>query len=136
MLASILDKPCNKIRINWVLKHKEGSHILYNEPEVVLEQTREHFSEQFKQRNITNDERVIEEFYKPLAEIKEEWYEKLKEEISIDEWLEAIGETKNKTASGLSNIDYRLIKSASRKTQEIFRKFANTCLELGRILHK
>ena len=136
MLSSILDKPYNKIRIDRVLKQKEDRHVLISKPSAVLEQTKEHFSEQFKKKNVIVDEEIIEEFYKPLAEVREEWYEELKAEITIEEWIEATGETKNKTALGMSNIGYKLIKSASVKTQEVFRKVADTCLKLGKIPYK
>jgi len=133
MLTSILDKPFNKIKIDRVFEEEEGSRTLYTDPSEVLEKTRDHFKEQFKERKIGHVEKEINEFYKPLEDVNEEWYASLKEEITLDEWLDAVRGAKNKTAPGVSDIEYSLIKNASKETHELFRNFAGACIKLGRI---
>ncbi|CAG8487871.1 1880_t:CDS:2, partial [Dentiscutata heterogama] len=104
MLASILDKPTNKIRINRVLEVDTKKHILHTEPDIVLDKTHKHFEEQFKERKIGTENNIKDEFYTPLKEVKEEWYKSLGEEITLEEWLAAVNGTKNQTVSGATGI--------------------------------
>ena len=61
--------------------------------------------------------------------IREEWYEEMKERIKEKEWKETLRELKTGTAPSISDISYILIKRAGVKTQEIFKSFADLCLE-------
>ncbi|CAG8753482.1 46497_t:CDS:2, partial [Gigaspora margarita] len=111
MLTSLLDKPTNKIRIDRVLEQDSSSWNLANKPKLVLEKTRAHFCEQFREREVILDEKVLEEFYKPLKEVKGEWYDGLDGEISVKEWMSTIEEMKSNTVAGISGIGYVLIKN-------------------------
>ena len=94
--------------------------MMYNETDEVLLKTTAHFQKQFKEREVCEDREVLEEFYTPLEDVKEEWYVELENEITLDEWLAAIEKTKNKTAPGTTRIGYMLIKNASIEVHEIF----------------
>ncbi|CAG8783586.1 5476_t:CDS:2, partial [Gigaspora margarita] len=87
MLASILKRPFKKVSIDRVLEQTENERVLYNEPSEVLERTKMHYQNQFKEREVSDSRELIEEFYQPLREINENWYRKLTIEISRDEWL-------------------------------------------------
>ena len=136
MLASILDKPFRKIRIDRVLEKEDEKWMMYNEADEVLLKTAAHFQKQFKEREVCEDRKVLEEFYTPLEDVKEEWYTELENEITLDEWLAAIEKTKNKTAPGVTGIGYLLIKNTNIEVHKIFRRFASLCLTKSRIPDK
>ncbi|CAG8466197.1 25183_t:CDS:2 [Gigaspora margarita] len=112
---SLLEKPTNKIRIDRVLEQKGNSWGLVNTPELVLEKTRDHFCEQFREREVVLDEEVFEEFYRPLTKIKVEWYSDLEGEILEEEWLSTVREMKSNMAAGISEIGAN--SSHSRKVK-------------------
>ncbi|CAG8790727.1 17348_t:CDS:2, partial [Gigaspora margarita] len=85
ILISLLEKSTNKIRIDRVLEQKENSWGSVNTPELVLEKTRDHFCEQFREREVVLDKKVFKEFYRPLKE-KEERYIKIgKERVQAED---------------------------------------------------
>ena len=97
-----------------------------------------HFKNQFRKRK-TKLEEISEEWkrvYDPKDWIKETWYEELEERIEENEWEETLRELKANTAPGISGISYTLIKHAEKKSQKIFRAFANLILEKGDIPKK
>ena len=103
-----------------MLEKEDRKWMMYNETDEVLLKTTAHFQKQFKEREVCEDREVLEEFYTPLEDVKEEWYVELENEITLDEWLAAIEKTKNKTAPGTTRIGYMLIKNASIEVHEIF----------------
>src|ERR1043165_9139238 len=74
-----------------------------------------------------------ERIYRPRENIKEDWYTEVEKKIEEKEWEEILRELKTGTAPGISGISYILIKRAEKKTQEVFRRFADLCLERGEI---
>ena len=60
-------------------------------------------------------------------------YDSLENEVSEEEWTEALRGTKSKSAPGPSGISYPLIKKAGPIAQELFRHLANMCICEGEI---
>ncbi|CAG8825730.1 45182_t:CDS:2, partial [Gigaspora margarita] len=85
ILASILEKPLKKVSIDRVLEQLGNKRVLYNEPSEVLDRTRLHYQNQFKEREIGDSRELVNEFYKSLKEVDKRWYGELAEEISLDE---------------------------------------------------
>ena len=73
------------------------------------------------------------EVYRPWKDIKEEWYIEVEEKIKEKEWEEVLRKLNMGTVPGISGISYTLIKWVEIKTQEIFRAFADLCLESEKI---
>jgi len=138
MLASLLNKPYKKILLDRLIKQVEEKTYLITKSEKVKINVAEHYKLQFRKRN-TKLKTMTEkwkEIYKLREGIKEEWYAELEEKIKEEEWEETLRELKTGTAPGISGISYILIKRAEVKTQEIFRSFADLCLEKEEILIK
>ena len=74
--------------------------------------------------------------YQPLSRVEEEWYNPVLSPIDIEEWVLMLNEVKLKSAPGISNVTYELIKQANHKVQIIFKNFANLCLVRGCIPDK
>jgi len=135
MIASLLNRPYKKIVLDRFIKQEEELTCLISEPESVKAGIAEHYREQFRKRN-TKLEEMSEswrEIYRPQRHVKEEWYKEIEEDIGEKEWEEIVKELKTGTAPGISGISYILIKRAEKRTQAVFRAFANLCLETGEI---
>lgn len=135
MLASLLEKPYRKIQIDRLLEEKDNYKELITDPDEVLKRTKEHFQNQFRPRHFDQNlwEENWKEIYKPKKEIQEEWYEKLDHNVTEVEWLDMLKDLKKNSAPGVSGITYTLIKAASTQTQNLFRLFAECCIQTGRI---
>ena len=135
MIASLLNRPYKKVTLDRVIEQTEEETKLVTEAELVKEATVEHYKKQFRRRNTKLEEmsESWKEIYKPRSYIKEEWYKDIGKRIEEEEWNEIIRELKTGTAPGISGISYTLIKQAGKKTQEVFRAYANLCLETGEI---
>jgi hypothetical protein len=135
MIASLLNRPYKKIVLDRFIKQVEEKTNLLTSPEDVRVGVAEHYEKQFRKRNTRLEEMSKEwkEIYKPQENIKEEWYTEVERAIKEKEWEETLRELKTGTALGISGISYILIKRAGKKTQEVFRSFADICLEEGRI---
>ncbi|CAG8818957.1 39932_t:CDS:2, partial [Gigaspora margarita] len=110
MLASLLDKPFNKIKIDRLVKENGLQRSLLLERDKILVHTKEHFSSQFK--------------------------EKVNEDITEEEWEQAVLTASNKSAPGASGISYTLIKMAGPFPQQIYKEFTNMCLIRGQVPRK
>jgi hypothetical protein len=58
------------------------------------------------------------------------------DEISEEEWEDMLKDLKNNTAPGISGITYTLIRAASNRAQNIFRRFAERCIRQGDVPKK
>ena len=76
------------------------------------------------------------EIYNPIRKVNDKIYESLGNEISEEEWLKALKETKSKSALGLSDISYPLIKKVGLIAQKIFKHLANLYIREEEILAK
>src|SRR5260363_248835 len=138
MIASLLDKPYRKVKLDKLLE-KEGLYTrLISNPEQVLDKTRAHFQDQFRQRrtNLSEEYQDWQEVYEPKTTIKEEWYKGMDEEILEEEWLDMLKKLKGKSAPGQSGITYTLIRAASSAAHKVFRKFLSLCFHLGKVPKK
>ncbi|CAG8813065.1 22379_t:CDS:2, partial [Gigaspora margarita] len=86
-----------------------------------------------KEKGISYQE--VEELERFIEPLKNRWslevveYELLLEEVTEEEWQEALEQTKGNSALGVSGITYPMIKKANRYTKEIFRYLASRCLK-------
>ncbi|CAG8754165.1 12585_t:CDS:2 [Gigaspora margarita] len=87
------------------------------------------FSQKNKdERRIQSTEEGKEELVNEPREVLEE-YEPLMEEVTEEEWGEALEQTKSKLALAVSGITYPMIKKANGYAKEIFRYLASRCLK-------
>src|SRR5260363_146613 len=114
MLMSLLEKPYQKIKIDRLLVEKNVKTHLVTHPEEVLSKTRAFFQYQFLQgtKGLINTKEAQEwkMYLEPLNNIQESWYDDIKKEVILEEWLEVLSEVKKNSAPGLSGIDYTLIR--------------------------
>ena len=135
MIASLLNRPYKKIVLDRFIEQEGEETILITEPDAVKMGIAKHYEKQFRRRNTKLKEmtKSWKEVYKPQEHIKEEWYKEVEEKIREKEWEEVLRELKTGTAPGISGISYILIKRAEKKTQEMFRAFADLVIEVGEI---
>ena len=135
MIASLLNRPYKKIILDRFIEQEGEKTILITEPDTVKMGIAKHYEKQFRKRNTKLKEMTEgwKEVYKPQEHIKEEWYKEVEEKIGEKEWEEVLRELKTGTAPGISGISYILIKRAEKKTQEVFRAFADLVVEVGEI---
>jgi hypothetical protein len=135
MIASLLNRPYKKIILDRLIKQVGEETHLITKPEEIKADVAKHYKMQFRKRNTKLEimTEKWEEMYKPRKNIKEDWYAEVEERIKEKEWEEVLRELKTGTAPGISGISYILIKKAEKKTQEVFRSFADLCLEKGEI---
>jgi hypothetical protein len=138
MLASLLDKPYRKVKIDRLIDKQPHERLLLTETEEILKRTQTHFQNQFRKRNFDQSRLNSnwEEIYYPKPNISREWYNNLEDEIGEEEWQGMLAELKNNTAPGVSGITYTLLKAANISTQKIFRTFAWICIKKARIPDK
>ena len=60
-------------------------------------------------------------------------YDSLENEVSEEEWTEALRRTRSKSAPDPSDISYLLIKKVGPIAQKVFRHLANMCICEGEI---
>ena len=127
MISSLLERSSRRVIIDRVIKKDDSDITLLNQRNEVLEEVRDHFQKQFRKRNTrsTNLPEQWEEAYKPLRKVDTKIYDSLENEVSEEEWTEALRRTKSKSAPGLSGISYLLIKKVGSIAQKVFRHLAN-----------
>ena len=133
MIASLLNKPLKKIKLEKLIVKEGLYHTLISEEKQVLEKTRDHFQAQFRQRNIANtlENDTWKEIYSPQKRIQEDWYDDLDKEVAAEEWEDMLCSLRRKSAPGLSGISYTLIKASSSFAQQLFRSFISACIAAG-----
>ena len=122
MLDSLLERSSKLVILDRIVKEDNSDIILVNQKEEVLEEVRSHFNEQFQKRRTKGKEmaKKWKEIYSPSQNINEDIYAGLNEEVSEEEWVEALRKTKPKSAPGLSGINYPLIKKVGPIAQKVF----------------
>ncbi|CAG8780237.1 39689_t:CDS:2, partial [Gigaspora margarita] len=74
----------------------------------------------FKEERATKVRSSLAQIYELIKCIQNTWFQNILSEITEEEWYMIIGSLKVKTAFGISDITYNLIKNASPTTQSIF----------------
>ena len=120
MLSSLLERSSKRVIIDRIVKEDSADIILVNQKDEVLEEVRSHFKKQFRKRNskAKSMTKKWKEIYRPIEELRKEVYESLTNEISEEEWIEALRKAKLKSAPGPSDISYPLIKKAGSLAQK------------------
>jgi ribonuclease HI len=135
MISSLLERSSKKVVIDRITKTNKGDIILLNQEKEVLNEVRSHFQNQFRKRN-TQDIKASSRWnkiYSPLEKIKKEMYMGVENDISDEEWIDALKNTKAKSAPGPSGISYPLIKKVGIRARSIFKHLANMCIQEGDI---
>ncbi|GBC27644.1 uncharacterized protein OCT59_013286 [Rhizophagus irregularis] len=133
MINNILDKKYSKIdldRIRIIADTQE--EILLNSKDEVQVEAINTFSSLFRVRNhkFENLPEQWKDIYKPQADIDLRIYDHLNDVLTEQEWNEMLNTINDKSALGISNISYKLIKKAGVKVNELFRQYTGLCYYL------
>ena len=88
MINSLLDRPYRKIKIDRIAKEIDGEAELLYESREVLEEVKEHFQKQFREKNLTDPSTLPEKWakqYFPKENIDKTWYSEVLNDINVAE---------------------------------------------------
>ncbi|CAG8768918.1 12691_t:CDS:2, partial [Gigaspora margarita] len=96
MLASLLEKLFNKIRLNRVLVKEDLEYKLAIAPFEVLLDTKDYFKGQFRERypKIECMTKNWREVYSPVNKVQENWYNSTLDLVELEEWQNMLKEIK------------------------------------------
>ncbi|UZO19771.1 uncharacterized protein OCT59_011042 [Rhizophagus irregularis] len=124
MINSILDKTYSRINLNRIhIATDTQEEILLNSKEEVQAEAINTFSSIFRSKNhkFENLPEQWKDIYKPRADIDLQIYDHLDDMPIEQEWNEMLNTMNDKSALGISNISYKLIKKADAEVNELFR---------------
>ncbi|PKK50736.1 hypothetical protein RhiirC2_833986, partial [Rhizophagus irregularis] len=103
---------------------------LATEPGKVKNAVDNDFARMFRKRNTLLDTLtpLWQQIYEPAGKFKEEM-ESTIEKITKEEWIKAIRELNNKSAAGLSGINYKIIQQFPEELVLLLVKFRNLTLQ-------
>ena len=131
MINSLTDQKKGNIILDRILvKDQQNIHIS-TDPSEILKITKEYYEEAFKTRS-SNFDLLNEEWkeeYSPKTNIKEDWYIKLMDPVTEEELNTSLKDLPNGKASGLSSINYEMLKKLGTGGRKILREFFSLCLE-------
>ncbi|GES89606.1 Down syndrome cell adhesion molecule-like protein Dscam2 [Rhizophagus clarus] len=112
-------------------KYTQEETLLNSKDEVQTEAINT-FSALFCSRNhkFENLPEQWKDIYEPRADINPQIYDRLSDTPTEQEWNKMLNTTNDKSASGISNISYKLIKKAGVKVNELFRQYTGLCYYL------
>ncbi|GBB93413.1 hypothetical protein RclHR1_21660001 [Rhizophagus clarus] len=120
MINSILDKTYSKFNLDRIhVTTNTQEEILLNYKQEVNAEAINTFSSLFRLWNhkFKNLSEQWKEIYEPRKDIDSKIYKHLDDEPTEQEWHEMLKTMNNKSALGISNISYKLIKKAGDKNQ-------------------
>ncbi|CAB5124077.1 unnamed protein product [Rhizophagus irregularis] len=124
MINSILDKTYSRINLDRIrIATDTQEEILLNSKEEVQVEAINTFSSIFRSKNhkFENLPEQWKDIYKPRADIDLQIYDHLDDMPIEQEWNEMLNTMNDKSALGISNISYKLIKKADAEVNELFR---------------
>jgi hypothetical protein len=139
MINSILDKTYSKINLDRIrITTDTQEEVLLNSKDEVQTEAINIFSELFRSRNhkFENLPEQWKDIYEPRADINPQIYDQLGDIPTEQEWNEMLNTMNDKSAPGISNISYILIKKAGVKVNELFRQYTSLCYYLQDIPEK
>ncbi|CAB4403292.1 unnamed protein product [Rhizophagus irregularis] len=133
MINNILDKKYSKIDLDRIrITADTQEEILLNSKDEVQAEAINTFSSLFRARNhkFENLPEQWKDIYEPRADIDPRIYDHLDDVLTEQEWNEMLNTMNDKSAPGISNISYKLIKKAGVKVNELFRQYTGLCYYL------
>ncbi|GBC39983.1 RNA-directed DNA polymerase from mobile element jockey-like [Rhizophagus irregularis DAOM 181602=DAOM 197198] len=133
MINSILDKTYSRINLDRIrIATDTQEEILLNSKEEVQAEAINAFSSIFRSRNhkFENLPEQWRDIYEPRADIDLQVYDHLDDMPTEQEWNEMLNTMNDKSAPGISNISYKLIKKAGAEVNELFRRYTGLCYYL------
>ncbi|PKY33207.1 hypothetical protein RhiirB3_394622, partial [Rhizophagus irregularis] len=133
MINSILDKTYSRINLDRIrIATDTQEEILLNSKEEVQAEAINAFSSIFCSRNhkFENLPEQWRDIYEPRADIDLQVYDHLDDMLTEQEWNEMLNTMNDKSAPGISNISYKLIKKAGAEVNELFRRYTGLCYYL------
>ncbi|GES94273.1 exodeoxyribonuclease III [Rhizophagus clarus] len=133
MINNILDKIYSKINLDRIrITTDTQEETLLNSKDEVQTEAINTFSALFRSRNhkFENLPEQWKDIYEPRADINPQIYDRLSDTPTEQEWNEMLNTTNDKSAPGISNISYKLIKKAGVKVNELFRQYTGLCYYL------
>ena len=109
--------------------HDQDDSLLIT-PEDVKRETAEVFSKQFRKRDHKFDNELPDNWkheYSPIHEINPEIYNSIMLQPTLNEWLDVVNSSSNKSAAGNSGIGYQMLKHASIDVHNILIILAGLC---------
>lgn len=131
MLNSLLNRFKGKIVVDRLLIEENGSLSLITDADEIKRLAPTQYKDLQKKRNHGFDNLPAQwaDIYAPLDFIDESIYENIRISPSMEEWMQTLNSCNDKSAPGLSNIGYKLLKKAGTKAHECFIKFFDIVLK-------
>ena len=133
MINLLSGKNKESIILDRILVKDHQEAYISTDPEEVKKETRNYYTEAFKTRNASFDllNEEWKEEYKPKEEIKEEWFKDLMGPIKEEELNLNIKDLPNNKASGISGVNYEMLKKLGNGARTALREFFSLCLKEG-----
>ena len=133
MLASILNRDYNSIRVDRLVVIENGKPVLYTHPDDIKRLAPLQYQAllQPRQHNFDNIPEQWIPIYSPLDRIDPDIYKELTATPTFDEWQCALTNCSPSSAAGMSGISYRHLKKLHPDVHEQFRLWAGQIFNSG-----
>jgi exonuclease III len=134
MIQSLMENPQKSIITTKLINSNSSEKQLITDPQSIKNEIRSHYQKWTSKRHIHEHKGTIwQDEYEPKTHIDETWYEPTYTPITIEEIIETIKKTSNKSAPGPSNIPYMVFKHLNKRTLEHITIFFNKIISTEQI---
>ena len=130
-ISSLLNRDKKTIVMNRARSlDPDGNEILLTTPGEVKNEATNIFSNQFRKQKHKFNEPLPshwEQEYLPKDNIDSNIYNSLDNPLTLQEWMDVVKNSNNKSTAGISGVRYQMIKHASKKVHELLTQLANLC---------